>query len=1109
MLTSLLRGRACRHHGRRLWIEQFERRTLLAVFTVDTLVDENDGNFAAGDFSLREALAQAFSGDEDTINFSPVLAGGTIDVATPLVAAGPLTINGLGANQLAVDGNGLSQVLSVANNPIGVTINDLKITGGSGSQGGGILVNAARLTLNRVVLSGNTAEFSGGAVYATSGSSVIVLNSTVSGNVAQGGDGGGIFAVNSHLRVANSTFSSNTASLDGGGVAVGGNELPRKAWIINSTLSGNTSSRDGGGVSLGNVEAEIINSTIIKNRANEDGDISGIGGGVKISPFSTIAKLSNTIVAANHKGSPATVADDIAGTADPASSHNLIGNAASSGGLIHGDSGNIVGDSGLGTININNVLDTALTNNGGSTRTHSLVRGSPALDRGDNALAVNHVGTPLTTDQRGGSFARFVDGPDVNATATVDIGAYEAVPRMLTVNTLADNNDGNFGPGQFSLREAISRANANAGNDTIKFAPSVVGTIGLSQGEMVISDYLKITGPGPNALAIDANDFSRIFDLNASSSIDVSISNLKLQEGNGEGARFDGFGGAILTDENLLLANVWISASFAAADGGAIDVFGTATFTAINSTFSANTAFDDGGAIATGNTGNNTVNLINSTLTNNEANDEGGALRVDRGTVRITNCTFFNNRANANGLGNSGTDSGGALYVNNATGSVVTLNNTIVLSNAAGPVPGPSVDDDIHGNVAAGSSHNLIGHAASAGGLIHASNGNIVGNGGVGTIDSEKVLVASLERNGGTTPNHALVPLSLAREAGSNALALDQNGDPLDTDQRRFSRISDANGNGLATVDIGAVEIVPPSLSFSSNAVTYEENDSPRRLAPDATVGDLDSPSLEGGSLTVDITVNAKPADRLEIRNQGSGSGQIGVSAGNVLFGGVVIGSFSGGAGTTPLLVSFTSAASPEAVQALVRQITFRTLGDHPSSLARTIRFRLNDGHGGISLAKDRVVNVIRVNDAPELGGISGSIGYTQNAAAVTLAPAATVSDPDSLNFATGKLSVQIISGADASNRLLIGGPFTLSGNDVQLNGVTIGTRNAGGGGGTTKLEITFNANATRAIVEQLVRAIRFKTVDGASTEQRIVKFSLLDGDGGASNQPTKGVNVI
>ena len=94
------------------------------------------------------------------------------------------------------------------------------------------------------------------------------------------------------------------------------------------------------------------------------------------------------------------------------SAYNLIGTGGS-GGLVNGTNGNQVGvaDPGLDP--------NGLQNNGGPTQTIALLPGSPAIDAGSNALAVDPTtGQPLTTDQRGTGYPRIVNG-------TVDIGAFE------------------------------------------------------------------------------------------------------------------------------------------------------------------------------------------------------------------------------------------------------------------------------------------------------------------------------------------------------------------------------------------------------------------------------------------------------------------------------------------------------------------------------------------------------------------------------------------------------------------------------------------------------------------------------------------------------------
>lgn len=138
--------------------------------------------------------------------------------------------------------------------------------------------------------------------------------------------------------------------------------------------------------------------------------------------------------------------------------------------------------------------------------------------------------------------------------------------------------------------------------------------------------------------------------------------------------------------------------------------------------------------------------------------------------------------------------------------------------------------------------------------------------------------------------------------------------------------------------------------------------------------------------------------------------------------------------------------------------------------------------------------------------GLGGTVGYGRDTAAITLAPFARVSDADNANFAGGGLRVRAFE-QDSSNRLAIGAGFTVDGNDNVLLGTTIIGQRTSSGFGVNALQIRFNSNATTAIVQQLVRAITFKTVDGAAGLRQII-FTVGDGVGGLSANATKSVNV-
>jgi hypothetical protein len=105
---------------------------------------------------------------------------------------------------------------------------------------------------------------------------------------------------------------------------------------------------------------------------------------------------------------------------------------------------------------------------------------------------------------------------------------------------------------------------------------------------------------------------------------------------------------------------------------------------------------------------------------------------------------------------------------------------------------------------------------------------------------------------------------------------------------------------------------------------------------------------------------------------------------------------------------------------------------------------------------------------------------------------------------------VQVTSGASNSNVVAIGTGFTVDDTfKVHYNAtdVIIGSLNPGGGEGTTDMVVTFNTNATPAIVQALVRSLTFKTINGAAGT-RTLNFTVSDGDGGVSNPATKTINV-
>lgn len=356
------------------------------TITVTNLNDSGPG-------SLRQAIADAASGD--TIKFSVT---GRISLrSSQLVVNKNLSIQGPGAGQLTISGNNASRVFYIG---VMATLDGMTISDGYSLDYGGGIFASAPLTLRNSTVSGNTAVFGGGI--ASGGGyfdSMTVVNSTVTGNTATA-FGGGIFG---NANIINSTVSDNLTEGVGGGIFADDSRIT----ITNSTISGNSAMYVCGGIYNNDGLLDVRNSTISENVT-----VSPNGAGICNSADDgwPVLSLINTIVAGNMAvGAPS----DISGSASTAS-HNLIGDANSSGGIQNGVNGNIVGA---------NPLLGPLANNGGPTMTHALLPGSPAINAGDNCiLIVNGCGyghPALPTDQRG--FLRF---------GTVDIGAFERRPTL-------------------------------------------------------------------------------------------------------------------------------------------------------------------------------------------------------------------------------------------------------------------------------------------------------------------------------------------------------------------------------------------------------------------------------------------------------------------------------------------------------------------------------------------------------------------------------------------------------------------------------------------------------------------------------------------------------
>jgi hypothetical protein len=127
-----------------------------------------------------------------------------------------------------------------------------------------------------------------------------------------------------------------------------------------------------------------------------------------------------------------------------------------------------------------------------------------------------------------------------------------------------------------------------------------------------------------------------------------------------------------------------------------------------------------------------------------------------------------------------------------------------------------------------------------------------------------------------------------------------------------------------------------PTISFSENTV----NAAPQLLDGDVTFADAEG-NFDGGTLSL---TGLLAEDTVSVRDQGTGAGEIGLSGSDVSFGGVVIGTLSGGAGAD-LAITLNADATSASVDALIQNLTYANSSDTPTA-SRDFVLNVTDAAG-------------------------------------------------------------------------------------------------------------------------------------------------------------------
>ena len=387
----------------------------------------------------------------------------------------------------------------------------------------------------------------------------------------------------------------------------------------------------------------------------------------------------------------------------------------------------------------------------------------------------------------------------------------------ITVNSTSDSGLG-------SLRQAILDAGSG---DTIDFALASGSVIYLTSGELIISQDLTISGPGPAHLTISGSNSSRVFRITGGT---VSISALTVVNGLsvGDGGGIDNQGGALTLSYCIINGNSAAS-GYAGGKGGGI--YNNAALDMSDCTMSYNNAGDgsagnggDGGAIYN----NNSLTLTRCTINDNSAGDSdsgnggNGAGIYNYGTLQMTNCTISGNSAGNSTSAYGG--GGGGIFIDSSGG--LEMNNCTISGNSAGTGsssgqhgPGGGICNDgtawLKNTIIAGNTAEVYGPDCyptftSYGGNLIQDSSDCSGCGS-GDITGQDPLLEALANHGGSTEVHALPTGSPAIDAVTVTNCTTIPGGSVSTDQRGVARPIDGDLNGSAQCDIGAYEAPEPS----------------------------------------------------------------------------------------------------------------------------------------------------------------------------------------------------------------------------------------------------------------------------------------------------------
>ncbi|MBI3242449.1 MAG: hypothetical protein HYZ49_09170 [Chloroflexi bacterium] len=403
---------------------------------------------SCGGSILNEAGTLTISGSTFSNNLAGSAGGGICNRAGGIVTIANSTFSDNGTPYRVLNGAAISNAGTLI-------ITNSTISGNNAYTGGGIFNgDGSILTITNSNISDNTALGDGGGIYnfgINEASTLSVSDSTFSNNVAgvSNGSGGGIYNMSmGPLTITRTNFSGNSAELGAGIYQRGVSNVP--THITASTFSNNDrgglynffgplvvdSSTFSNNMGVAAIESRhfafpptVMNGLTITNSTfsnNPEGGVESLNPGVGLSAIevknSTFFNNGDSGISnIAYSGGSATTTLYNTIIANNISARNCSATIIDGGNNLQFGGDPFWGDSTCGaTIPVADPLLGSLQNNGGLTKTHALLPGSPAIDAGNDSVCAADPVNSL--DQRG------VARPQG---AACDIGAYEFIQPAL------------------------------------------------------------------------------------------------------------------------------------------------------------------------------------------------------------------------------------------------------------------------------------------------------------------------------------------------------------------------------------------------------------------------------------------------------------------------------------------------------------------------------------------------------------------------------------------------------------------------------------------------------------------------------------------------------